>query len=253
MLHTLFYYVVGAQLFANGGTSYRQDGQLVLVPKEWTVGLGKITRKCTKARNNDLSDTERTWKMNSQPLRFIGSATKKCSIKKEFHLVQKKETLQVQSFQELFFMLKVHAAWWCSIPDAGQWVFLLTQVCTQPNQEEETGGLLCSIYWSSRHLGLGGWSKVCPHCSSFLLQCNKVLQSDSKQHKLIILQFPWIRSIDTADLSPGLRVLPGLIHGVSWTVVSSEAQTAGRIQFLVVAGLRFQSCAGCHRVATQRS
>lgn len=106
MLHTLLYYVVGTQLFADGGTSYRQDGQLVLVPKEWTVGLGKRTRKCTKARNNDLSDTERTWKMNSQPLRFMCSATKKCSIIKNFIWSKRKKHCKFNAFKSCFLCWK---------------------------------------------------------------------------------------------------------------------------------------------------
>lgn len=82
---------------------------------------------------------------------------------------------------------------------------------------------------------------------------NDYKQSDSRQHKLITLQFPRIRSTHTADLGPGLRVLPGHIQRVSWAVVPSEAQTIGGIQVLAEAGLRFHSHAGRRLVASQRS
>lgn len=80
--------------------------------------------------------------------------------------------------------------------------------------------------------------------NAFLFYCHVTSyhkQSDATQHKLIILQFPWLRRTDTGDLSPGLRVLPSHSQDVSQAVVSSEAQIVGRIQFLVMAKLRLHS------------
>lgn len=173
---------------------------------------------------------------------------------KKFDRVQKKEKLQLQSFPELFVVLRYTEHDDVLFRMLANGCFWLSKCVPNLTKRKRLGDYSAPYAEATDIQGLAGEVKYVH--TVFLFYCSVTSyykKSDSKQYKLVILQFPWIKSTDTADLSSGLRVLPGHIQGVSWAVVSSEAQAVGRIQFLVVAGLRFHSHAGCQLVATQRS
>ena len=111
--------------------------------------------------------------------------------------------------------------------------FWLSKCAPNPTKRKRLGITLFCIL-KQQHWGLGKWSKVCPYCIPFLLQYYK------------LLQIKWLETTQAYYLTVSMgqeyrhrwpeswaQVLPGHIQGVSWAVVSAEAQIVTRIQFLV--------------------